>query len=176
MGSAPRLCFVGDSLIEYYDWQARFPGASVLNLGVAGETASELLARIALFGGKSLQADGVILMTGTNDLLMGEEFLPVYTKIVARLQQALPEAICLANGIMPMDLPWLAPNLIARTNARLEELALRHKIGYLDGCRLLPGSAARHLCFLDDGVHLSPQGYALWSAAIENYLRTTGCI
>ena len=176
MKSASKLSFVGDSLIEYYDWQARFPGASVLNLGVAGETAHELLARISSFGGKSFHADGVILMTGTNDLLMGEDFLPIYAKIIGRLQKALPGAVILANGIMPMALPWLAPNLIAQTNARLEELALRHKIGYLDGCRLLSSSAANRPCFLDDGVHLSPQGYALWSAAIENHLRISGCI
>lgn len=42
----------------------------------------------------------------------------------------------------------------------VEELALRHKIGYLDGCRHFSGEAARPPYFLDDGVHLSPPGYA----------------
>jgi len=176
MKSAKKLCFLGDSLIEYYDWQARFPGAAVINLGIAGETAPELLARLSSLGAKSLAADGVILMTGTNDLLMGADFLPIYAKIIVRLQKALPDAVLLANGLMPMTLPWLAPDLIAQTNARLEELALRHKIGYLDGCRLLTSSAASPPCFLDDGVHLSQLGYALWSAAIEKYLRITSCI
>lgn len=173
MKSAPTLCFLGDSLIEYYDWQARFPGAAVCNLGVAGETAPELLARLSSLGATMVKADGVILMTGTNDLLMGVDFLSAYARIIGRLQKTLPTAVLLVNSIMPMSLPWLAPNLIALTNARLEELALRHKIGYLDGCRFLPSSAP---LFLDDGVHLSQHGYALWSAAIEKHLRLTGCI
>lgn len=77
----------------------------------------------------------------------------------------------LANGLLPLNLPWLSPNLFTQTIARLEELALRHKIGYLDGCRLLPNSSATPSCFLDDEVLLSEHGYARWSAAIENHLR-----
>jgi len=115
-------------------------------------------------------------MTGTNDLLRGADFLPDMEAIVTALRIMWPEACLLMNGLMPMDLPWLPANLIDRTNAGLEELALRHKIGYLDGCRLLPVPVAGLSCFLDDGVHLSPHGYGLWSAAIENHLRLTGCI
>ncbi len=176
MKSARQLCFIGDSLIEYYDWQERFPDLAVLNLGVAGETTPELLARLSCFGASSCQPDWVIIMTGTNDLLMGADFLPSYERIITRLQKALPDAFLLINGLMPMALPWLAPNLIAQVNARLEELALRHKIGYLDGGCLGTDSTASPSCFLEDGVHLNQYGYALWSAAIENHLRLKGCI
>ena len=174
--SAARLCFIGDSLIEYYDWQARFPDQEVVNLGAAGETASGLLARLWSFSSTSYRPQAVVVMTGTNDLLLGADFLPSMEAIVIALRTLWPAACLLMNGLMPMDLPWLPANLIDRTNARLEELALRHKIGYLDGCRLLPAPVAGPSCFLDDGVHLSPHGYALWSAAIENHLRLTGCI
>lgn len=36
------LHFVGDSLIEYFDWQYRFSACKVTNSGWAGETVSEL--------------------------------------------------------------------------------------------------------------------------------------
>ena len=197
--TAHRLCFIGDSLIEYHNWQASFPGQEVVNLGVAGETAPELLARLrslsgslsdhgVKFGsstlppncnrvhGSSYRPQAVVVMTGTNDLLMGADFLPYMETIVTTLRTLWPEACLLVNGLMPMDLSWLPSNLIPRTNARLEELALRHKIGYLDGCRIMPSPPAGPPCFLDDGVHLSPHGYALWSAAIENHLRQSGCM
>lgn len=176
MSAARRLCFIGDSLIEYYDWQARFPRQEVVSLGLAGETAAELLARLASFRGSPYRPEAVVVMTGTNDLLMGEDFPPSMEAIVSTLRGLWPEAGLLLNGLMPMDLPWLPPDLIVRANARLEELALRHKIGYLDGCRLMSDPGARAACFLEDGVHLSPRGYALWSAAIENHLRLTGCV
>lgn len=176
MKAARTLCFIGDSLIEYYDWQARFPSHEVLNLGIAGETAPELLARLS--SPKRLgHPDWLLLMTGTNDLLTGaDDFLPSYEQIIRRLRQALPDTLLLANGLMPMSLPWLPPNLIAQVNARLEGLALRHKIGYLDGGCLGADSTISPSCFLEDGVHLSQQGYTLWSAAIENHLRLTGCM
>ena len=177
MKPARTLCFIGDSLIEYYDWQARFPSHAVINLGIAGETAPELLARLSLLGDRLRPADWILIMTGTNDLLTGaEDFLPSYEQIIRRLRQALPDALLVASGLMPMSLPWLAPNLIFQVNDRLEGLALRHKIGYLDGCCLGTDSRPRPSCFLEDGVHLNQQGYTLWSAAIENHLRLTGCM
>lgn len=171
-----QLCFIGDSLIEYYDWQARFPGQAVSNLGLAGETAPELLARLSSLAASRCPADAVIIMTGTNDLLRGADFLPSYERIIASLQKAWPAAFLLVNGLMPMPLPWLAPHLVAQVNARLEGLALRHKIGYLDGGCHGIDSPASPSCFLEDGVHLSQHGYALWAAAIESHLRQAGCI
>jgi lysophospholipase L1-like esterase len=176
MTAVRKLCFIGDSLIEYYDWQARFPNQEVVNLGVAGETAPELLARVSRLTDTSYRPDGVVIMIGTNDLLQGLDPLPSVEATIKVMRTLWPEALLLVNGLMPMNLPWLPPNLISQTNARLEELALRHKIGYLDGCHLLPSSSASPSCFLDDGVHLSQHGYTLWSAAIENHLCLTGCI
>ena len=43
---APHLLFIGDSLIQFFDWQKRFPAYQITNLGVAGESVQGLLARI----------------------------------------------------------------------------------------------------------------------------------
>jgi len=37
---------MGDSLIEFFNWQERFPDREVFNYGIAGETAEGLLARL----------------------------------------------------------------------------------------------------------------------------------
>jgi len=36
------ILFIGDSLTEFFDWQKRFPGHKVVNLGSAGETVETL--------------------------------------------------------------------------------------------------------------------------------------
>lgn len=165
-----KLCFVGDSLIEYHDWHARFPKHAVVNLGVSGETASELLVRVPYLDVAAGGPDAVVLMTGTNDILMDADFLPAYGQIVSTLRQILPQATILLCGLLPMPLPWLAPRAIAQANEALAALALGHGAEYLDGTILVPDEAASRLFFLDDGVHLTPHGYAVWSAAIAQRL------
>jgi len=164
-----RICFVGDSLIEYFDWQARYPRHEVLNLGISGETAQELLGRIAQL--PLAGSDWLVLMTGTNDILMGNDCLPAYELIVSGLRQIAPQTSLLACGILPMPLPWLLSGAVEQTNAQLEALARRLGIRYLDGVSLVPTAEARARFFDDDGVHLTPSGYAVWSASIENHLQ-----
>ena len=41
---AKRFLFIGDSLVEFFNWQERFPDKKVYNFGSAGETAEGLLA------------------------------------------------------------------------------------------------------------------------------------
>lgn len=165
-----KLCLVGDSIIEYYDWQSRFPRHTVANLGVSGETAAELLFRIPYLGLAAEQPEAVVIMTGTNDILMESDFLPTYEQIVITLRQILPKALLVTCGLLPMSLPWLDPDAVPKANARLEALAQRHKIGYLDGASLVPDATKKRLFFSDDGVHLTPHGYDVWSMAIENHL------
>ncbi|MBA3014874.1 MAG: hypothetical protein KKD63_02940 [Proteobacteria bacterium] len=165
-----KLCFLGDSLIEYYDWQARFPGHTVDNLGISGETTAELLFRIPYLDLTTEAPDCVIIMTGTNDILMNTNFLPTYEQIVISIRQLLPKTSLVACGLFPMTISWMAQGSIPQINAELKALCLRYKIGYLDGDRLIPDAMTSHLFFLEDGVHLTPHGYTVWSKAITRHL------
>ena len=78
-----RILFIGHSLIEFFDWQKRFPGHSAENLGVADETTEGLLARIDRIGGAHPSADLIFLMTGLNNISMDDfDFLGSYQEIV----------------------------------------------------------------------------------------------
>ncbi len=43
---ARQFLFIGDSLIEFFNWQKRFQDDQVYNFGSAGETAEGLLSRL----------------------------------------------------------------------------------------------------------------------------------
>ncbi len=66
-----RLLFIGDSLIEYFDWQERFPKNSVYNMGVAGETVEGLYARLQVVYLQLDTPDAIFIMSGINNLAMG---------------------------------------------------------------------------------------------------------
>ncbi len=77
------ILFVGDSLIEYLDWQERFPDHTVTNLGVAGESVQGLLSRIIVIKEVCSEADFIFIMSGINNVAMGDnDFIDFYKVII----------------------------------------------------------------------------------------------
>ncbi len=165
------LLLIGDSLIEFFDWQTRFAKHFVISAGVPGETVAGLLARTPHLTLQKQAPDHIIIMTGTNNLAMEDfSFILDYKQIILCLQNAFPDAEITITGLFPIQLFWLADDSVIRVNTLLEELASSRKIGYLDGC-LIFSNQVTPSCFTEDGVHLSDHGYSLWSKAIEKTLQ-----
>ena len=167
---AGQFLFIGDSLIEFFDWQDRFPDRKVFNYGIAGETAEGLLAKLPGIMDRIRSPDLVMIMTGINNVAMEDYgFLFTYEKIIARLQQTYTETTLVMCSLLPADLFFLG-DAVARVNKRLREIARTNKIIYLDLYPLfldkngLPAAT----CFEADGVHLSATGYEVWATALEN--------
>jgi len=167
---ANRFLFMGDSLIEFFNWQERFPDREVFNYGIAGETAEGLLARLPNIINRAQSPDLVMIMTGINNVAMEDYgFLFTYEKIIARLREAYGQATINMTSLLPVDLFFLG-DAIPRINRRLKEIAENYNILYLDLYPLFIDENSRAItsCFEADGVHLSAEGYEIWSGALEN--------
>lgn len=167
-----KLLFLGDSLIEFYDWQARFPSHTAINAGLAGETVTGLLASLPRLLRRCPDPDRVFLMIGANNLLMEDyAFLPDYERILVELTTIIaPERITI-TGLPPFMASHLAPSAIPRMNAGLHQLSLAKKTAFLDLFSAFNTEAqTAAACFSDDGVHLSDLGYAIWSARLADTL------
>ncbi len=66
------LVFIGDSLTQWGDWEQRFPGYQVTNLGISGETAEGLLARRERIRAQIDDPGFIFLMTGINNIATGQ--------------------------------------------------------------------------------------------------------
>lgn len=162
------LLFVGDSLVEFYDWQAAFPAHRIENRGRAGETVAELLARAPrLTAGRSAPG-GLLLMSGTNNLAQEDyAFLPAYEEILDHFRAAFPTTLMAVNSLLPMALPWLAPSAVPRMNEALAALAARKDVLFIDACTpFLSAVEPLAALLMEDGVHLRPAGYRLWAEVI----------
>ena len=167
---ANQFLFIGDSLIEFFDWQERFPGREVFNYGSAGETAEGLLARLPNILDRVQAPDLVMIMTGINNVAMEDYgFLFTYEKIITRLKEVYGQTTIAMVSLLPVNLFFLG-DAIPRVNERLKEIAQNNSILYLDLYPLFLDENSRTIasCFEADGVHLSPQGYEVWSGALEN--------
>ena len=168
------LLLLGDSLVEWGDWTTLLPTLDTTNRGLAGETVAGLAQRLLDEVDPQRPPDHILIMIGTNDLLMDNPYFPAtYEIILQRLHLALPTVPIAVNSLFPMTTPMVDDRQIRKVNQELATLA-----GQTSGCSFLDGYQAfcRHCqpetrcCFLDDGIHLSGQGYKIWAAAIKAHL------
>lgn len=168
------ILLMGDSLVEFYDWQGRFPGHRVLNLGLAGETVEGLLGRTAAIIEGRPAPDFVFIMTGINNVAMEETgLIEPYRKILRLLMAAFPGARIFVHSILPTLLDWVSDGDIRRVNGSLKEMAEGEGARYLDLYGRLSGGDLKDY-LLSDGVHLSEKGYALWARELEEIIKAEG--
>lgn len=173
MSSGRRLLFIGDSLIEFFDWRNRFPECTVWNMGIAGETVEGLSARISSVSEKISGPDFVFIMTGINNLAMGDKgFIRTYGDLLRKVSGLYPAAKVYLHSLLPVDFPWISNNEIAEVNSRLKALAAEEGAVYFDLHALFldEKGALRREYLLDDGVHLSDAGYRVWSDLIASVI------
>jgi lysophospholipase L1-like esterase len=168
----PKLLLVGDSMIEFFDWQARFPDHDIKNLGRSGESVRELRERVSRIVDHYEAPDLVLVMIGTNDVARENfNFLPDYADILDGFQEAYPGTTLVVNSLLPMELNYLAPDTVPRVNSALKSLAASCGAGYLDAWAAMVDKTGQVVeGLLEDEVHLSLQGYAIWSAEVEHFL------
>ena len=167
------ILLLGDSLIEYFDWQERFPGQMCVNLGRAGESTGGLLARLSSTIDKHPEAEMIFIMTGINNVAMGDiEFPDIYRTILQRLSCAYTGARVVINSLLPTAVDFINNGSIVDINSSLKTLAEETGSEFLDIYSLFidgTGDPIREY-LLDDGVHLSSAGYAVWAVALEKII------
>ncbi len=168
-----RLLFIGDSLIEFYDWERRFPDHEVFNYGIAGETVEGLFSRLRGILEKVVNPDFVFIMTGINNMAMGDKDFPeTYRKIITLIRTKSPYSKVFVQSLLPVLFTFISNDDIREMNCGLRKMAEKEGASYSDIHAVFFDStgAPRKSYLLDDGVHLSEEGYRAWSAEIEKLL------
>ena len=166
---------IGDSLTDIADWSDIFPGASVVNRGIGGDTANGILSRMD--GVLSVGAKKAFIMVGINDLLKGvspSDILEDYSKIVKILiehgHQVYIQSTLFCNGTLLSVACTRNLNKISVLNTGLEQLAKQHGLTYINLNSDLSLDGQLNELYTYDGLHLNAFGYEVWKNKIEQYI------
>ncbi len=169
MKTMTHILFLGDSLIADHDWQSRMPSYKIHNLGVPGAITSDVFESLTDVKAEVEHTDVIMLMIGTNDLLIGDfDFLHVLKKILVQLNILYPLAEIIVGSLFPMDLSHLPFNTIPSLNSHIEAITMQTGSCFLDVYKRFDNSDKE--IFRDDGMHVTPAAYEIWTRSLLEYI------
>ncbi|MCA1962726.1 MAG: GDSL-type esterase/lipase family protein [Prosthecobacter sp.] len=171
------IVFTGSSSIRRWaTLKQDFPGLPVLNRGFGGSVANDLTAH---FDAVVLRHQPKILVTysGSNDLnakLTVEEAFGDYTRFLDLVHEKLPQTKVVLNAVKISIKRQEQIPLVHELNQKLKAWA-EHKpwVRYVDSCSYLADAEGKPIrsYYVDDLLHLSPEGYAKWTEILDPILR-----
>jgi len=168
------VVFAGDSLTAGFPWAEAFPGFTVRNRGIDGNTTFDLAKRL-----DTLTADqpyAIFLMIGVNDLANGatpDDTAARIDAILARLRELSPRSILYVQSLLPAMTPAgeQITGGIPQLNTRLRAVAQSRGAEYIDLHSLLADEEGLLRREYARGVlHVNARAYAVWRDAVSPFV------
>jgi lysophospholipase L1-like esterase len=177
--SAPNegaMLFTGSSTIVRWETLARdFPFAPVLNRGFGGSQVPDLLEyldRVIV----AYRPRVVVVYSGDNDLAAGRtprQVLEDYRSLQSRVHESLPGTPLVIVGLKPSPNRWEIADAMREVNDGLASWARTIDLtevvdvwGAMLGADGLPRPE-----LYSDGLHLTPEGYRVWTDRLSPRLK-----
>ncbi len=174
------IVFLGNSITDGAEWAELFQNKRCINRGISGDVTAGILLRLDAI--TKLQPASIFIMIGINDLsrnMTVDEIIVNYRAILDQIRREAPRTKVYVESVLPVNpATGLALNhtnktdLIIELNNRLRKLASEFGHTYIDLFSVM-ADQNNHLPrkYSIDGVHLTYEGYRVWTEAIKEYVR-----
>ncbi|MFN0031135.1 MAG: GDSL-type esterase/lipase family protein [Flavobacteriales bacterium] len=170
--------FIGDSITEGYDLQRAFADNTVVNMGIGGEYTTGILMRMDI--ARQLQPAKIFLMIGINDITTGISQAVLhqrYANILSTFKQECPQTQVYVQSTLPTRLVGGTAesnqkyiDQVKTLNEYLASICATYGYTYIDLYALFEKEEALNANYTYDGIHISPEGYAVWTEAIRHHV------
>jgi lysophospholipase L1-like esterase len=176
MPPADGFLFIGSSSIVKWDLKKHFPDLPVINRGFGGSQIADSVQfaeRILI----PYRPRVVVLYAGDNDIASGkspEQVLADYQAFVDKVRGALPKTRIVFIAIKPSTKRWNLVEKMREANRRIRAVTDQDSLQeFVDIDRPMIGDDGRPKPELlaSDGLHLSEQGYKVWSSLVRPHLK-----
>jgi lysophospholipase L1-like esterase len=168
--------FVGSSSIVKWDLKKSFPDADYVNVGFGGSVIADCTHFVPRILAPYKPAT-VVFYAGDNDIGAGrkpEQVEQDFRAFVGAVRKDNPSCKVLFIAVKPSIARWKKFDEQKKTNALVRELCEKGSgLVFVDVVPLMLGSDGRPNpeLFVKDGLHMSPKGYELWTAAVSKALK-----
>ncbi len=169
------IVFVGSSSIRRWDLRRYFPTLPVVNRGFGGSEIHDSIRHVDLLVLRH-RPRTVVFYAGDNDLARGkspEQVAADFKTFVARVHAALPSTRIAFIAIKPSLRRWNLAGQMREANDQIQTFCESDdRLGFIDvdGPMLGWDEAPRKDLFIEDGLHLTPKGYELWTVLVRPFL------
>lgn len=171
------ICFFGNSLTCYSDFQKFFPEKRIVNLGYPSQGIRGMLKRYKSIS--FVKPEKIFIMAGINDLnletLTIGDFCGVYETLIDSIIATNKNAKVFLESVLPVNhrINSHHPSTIniKTANEFISKLALKKHVEYIDLYSLYAddkGELKDHLTW--DGLHLKQEAYQLWADKLKQYI------
>jgi lysophospholipase L1-like esterase len=175
---AHSILFVGSSsFTKWKDVNAYFPGYTIINRGFGGSTLTDVI-RYVYDVILPYQPKQVVIYCGENDLASSDS-IPA-TEVVHRVKTLfwmirtnLPEATIDYVSIKPSPVRANIQGKVRAANKEIKAfLNNQKKAAFIDlyDAMLDANGKMREELYVEDRLHMKPEGYAIWKKIIQPYL------
>lgn len=175
------IVMVGNSLTENGgDWGVRLKKKNLRNRGIIGDEAMGIYDRLhQILPGAP---EKLFLMTGVNDVshdLSTDSVVALITKVIEKIQADSPRTKLYLQSLLPINESFGRyktmtgkTTLIPEINIQLKALAKEKGIPFINLFPLFTekGTNVMRKELTTDGLHLTEEGYRIWSKALKKYM------
>lgn len=166
------IAFIGSSSIRKWDLKKSFPERNVTNLGFGG---SEVLdsTRFAPRILYPLKPGTIVFYAGDNDIakkVAPEQVAKNFMEFVTQTRKALPKVRIVYIPIKPSTARWEQYETQSVANRLIHDRYMNEPwFSYLDivPAMLDKDGEPRPELFVQDGLHMTDEGYSIWNKALE---------
>lgn len=173
---ADPVLFLGSSSIRMWRTHDSFPNLPVINRGFGGSHICDVI----YFADRVLlpyKPRVIVFYAGDNDIAAGKSarrVLDDYRRLVDLVHQRLPATKIIFLAIKPSTQRWSFWPETKRANELIRAFSQADKrLLFADAATplLRPDGSPDDSLFLNDKLHLNPQGYELWTRALAPLLQ-----
>lgn len=173
------ILFLGSSSIRMWELDKWFPGKPVLNRGFGGSQVSDSLYyfdRVVL----PYKPATIVFYAGDNDIAKSKSADAVvadFSALAARVWAHFPETRILFIGIKPSTARWNLYPEMKKVNQAIREMAQGEpRLVLVDVEKVMLGEDGmpRKELLQKDGLHMTDEGYSLWTKLVLPLLPAVG--